>query len=114
MERISRLIPEIVAPFKALVVLALILSVILVAQVGIQFLIKDSTTVWEGTCSFKEWREGEYLGMIVDCGEHGVDTLTDVSFLKSYLDNPGPLMCKQSATNSIGCEKRPTLEGEDG
>jgi hypothetical protein len=113
MERISKLIPEIIVPFKAFVAMVLILSVILLVQTGIDYLIQDNKAVWQGTCSFKEWSQGENLGMVVDCDEHGADTLTSVSFIKSYLDNPGPLTCTLSAADSISCKNRPALESAE-
>jgi hypothetical protein len=114
MQRAIKLIPEIIAPFKALIVLALLLTIIQLVQEVIHFGIQDTTTVWQGSCSFKGWNESGDVGMLVDCGEHGEDTLTNSSLIRSYLNNPGPLMCELSAADSISCENRPPLEGEEG
>jgi hypothetical protein len=114
MERVINFIPNIVNPFKALFVLALFLTIILMVQGIIYYFIQDSTSVWQGTCSFKEWGESRELRMVVDCGEHGEGNLRNGSFLLSYLNNPGPLICELSATDNISCENRPPLEDEGG
>jgi hypothetical protein len=110
MERAINFIPNLIGPFKALFVLALFLTVILVVQAFIYFGIQDNTSVWQGTCSFKEWDQTGSIGMVVDCGEQGEDTLGDSTFIRNYLNNPGPLMCELSAAGNISCENRPSLE----
>lgn len=114
MQRAIQFIPGITAPFGALLVLALLTTVVLLVQVVIYFGIQDNTTVWQGGCTFKGWNESGDVGMLVDCGEHGEDTLTNSSLIRSYLNNPGPLMCELSATDNISCEDRPPLEGDNG
>lgn len=113
MERAIKFIPEIVGPFKSLSVLTFLLTIILAAQGAIHFVSQDNTTVWQGSCSFKKWDEKGDIGLVVDCGEHGEGTLERDSFIRSYLNNPGPLMCVLSATNNINCESRPPIEGND-
>lgn len=113
MPRVIHFIPIITAPFKVLFVLALFLTTILFVQAVIHFGIQDSTTVWQGSCSFKDWNESGDIGMVVACGEHGEDTLTSDSLIRSYLNNPGPLMCTLSVTENIICEDRPPPEGDN-
>ncbi len=113
MHRVAKFIPKATAPIQALVILTMLLAIILFTQKVIEFGIQYNTTVWNGSCSFTGWNESGDVGMIVDCGEHGGNTLTNNSLIRSYLNNPGPLMCEQSAIGDISCEDRPPLEGSN-
>lgn len=114
MQRAIAIIPEFITSVKTVFVISLFLSVILMAEWSVHHTIQDNTTIWQGTCSFKEWNEQGELGMVVDCGEHGEDTMRNTSFIRSYLSNPGPLTCELSASNNINCEDLPSLENQEG
>lgn len=114
MQRAIRFIPEFVTPLKVLIILSIVFTLILLIQFTAYTVMQDNTIVWQGSCTFKEWNESGDLGMAVDCGSHGEGMVTDTSFIRSYLNNPGPLACEISATDNISCEHRPQPEGDNG
>ena len=113
MKTITQSLLTLIVPFKALFVVSLVLTIVLAIQIFTYLVILDDTVVWEGTCSFKSWDDSGTVGLVVDCGEKGNEVLSDSDFVRSYLKNPGLLMCKLSAADNISCDQRPPLEGDN-
>jgi hypothetical protein len=109
MKRVLEFIPKLIMPWGSTGALTFFLTIILVAQVFAVAIPRDAEIVWKGNCSFKKWNDRNDLGLIVDCGDKVVATITHDPLIRSYLMNPGPISCTRSALNNVRCDPRPAL-----
>ncbi len=111
MSKIFKWVSESILTYKSIIVLSLFLALGLAAQKGIAIVVRGSVTTWEGTCNFGGWEDDEErLGFVINCGEKGTDTTYKITFIRSYLVNPGPLHCRLDLDDDIECEDRPAAD----
>ena len=110
MENTLLKVPEMIIPYKWLIIIGILFSVLLGIQVIIDYELRDTSIVWEGSCSFEGWNSEGTFGFSVDCGDNRSGEITSSSVVRSYIRNPGPLGCSISRTGRITCDDRPPLQ----
>lgn len=82
---------KLIMSWKGITILSLLLVLVIFIQALVLDSIKNSTKVWEGTCSFASWEEkdGKVEKMKVKCdGKEGY--ISDSETIIAYLRNPVP------------------------
>lgn len=113
MTKTLQLIPGILMPYYAIIVLGIIVTVLWGGLGLTNYVVRDWTLSWEGQCTVGDWKEDGMVGFNVDCGDNGKAVIIDSDIVRSYMDDPGPITCRRYLTDSISCDARPRVEVED-
>lgn len=84
----------------------MLLAVVAGAQIFTRTEVLDHTKVWEGPCTYKNWKladEGEKIHLILNCNDQEAYT-TQTNIIVAARDNLAPFFCKLFKTGRAECQ----------
>jgi len=79
--------------------------------IGLDYIVKDSTKIWNGQCNFVSWRKSNFsptIRMIVTYDQGKLAEVQNLNVIASYLLNPGVLTdCNIYKSGNARCKPRP-------
>jgi len=110
MKGFVKAIPNVVIPLPLVGVGVVALLLVWGFMGAIEYTLRRGTVTWEGECADVSWTEEGDIGLKVDCGVKGTVKMSGPSFVRRYMNNPGPVTCRASLAATLDCDRRPEVK----